>query len=530
MKIRAAGKFFSYLAKSFPVMCASGAFPLFPPVTEASKYLNRLDDLSVKAINKHVVKLNHFKRDFLAFEAKASTFEERAVARGLLLCVNGVIVELDSVRAWEKRPEIYLQIAFSGLEQAVFMPSKNEKVRHKNFLKRLKAAPEMLRLASVNVESISSSHRAAAQTMVRDCARYLTELGESELGQAGKGPHLLADTLTALRDFDRFVTSRPEADESEGVTFEFMAENVLGTDKTAQEIFVMAEKEYAYRLDALRKAAFDIDPDSDWQSLSNGYVGADDGDIDAHDLIVREIHRLRCFMLETALPGVFTDTPLRIVPQPIHLASTLHPIHYAPALGAWENESSRCFVSPQIFSGRGFRDNPMRLARRRQEFAFMAARQTYPGRHLLDSQRRSLENSPLSQVTNPLFMAGWFAFAESLLDELGYFSSPLDRLVHQKRCLRRAALAMIDAGLAVGNLDQDRCLAILGEAGYSKEESLENVRAIRLQPSERAMPVLGLTEFVSLRKQSNMEIGPFCKALFAHGQLPFSFLAECVIS
>jgi len=242
------------------------------------------------------------------------------------------------------------------------------------------------------------------------------------------------------------------------------------------------------------------------------------------DAVIREIHRLRGFVHETGLPGVFADTPLRIEPQPLHLASTLRSIHHDPAIGAWENEPSRCYISPQIFSGRGFRDDPIRLARVRKEFPFMAASQTYPGRHLLDSQRRALGDSPMAQVTNPLFMAGWLAFAENLLEELGYLETPLDRLVHHKRGLARAGLAMIDAGLAVGSLDQAECLSILGRAGYSREEGLNHVRAIRLAPTTRAMPVLGLHEITELRKLSRLNLPTFCGEILRHGQIPLRFL------
>jgi uncharacterized protein (DUF885 family) len=158
----------------------------------------------------------------------------------------------------------------------------------------------------------------------------------------------------------------------------------------------------------------------------------------------------------------------------------------------------------------------------RKEFPFMAAAQTYPGRHLLDSQRRLLGESPLSQVTNPLFMAGWLAFSENLLEELGYLEAPLDRLVHHVRGLRRATLAKIDAGLAMDALDQDRCLDILGEAGFSREEGLGTIRTIRLAPAKKSMPILGLHEITALRKESKMDLGAFCKTLFAGGQLPFS--------
>ena len=42
--------------------------------------------------------------------------------------------------------------------------------------------------------------------------------------------------------------------------------------------------------------------------------------------------------------------------------------------------------------------------------------------------------------------------------------------MHHVRGLRRATLAKIDAGLAMNALDQDRCLDILSEAGFSREE------------------------------------------------------------
>ena len=190
-----------------------------PPVAEAANHLDRFDDLSKKGITKHVAKLIKFQRDFELAEAKAETHAERATARALALSASGVIIELDSIRTWEKAPGLYLQVAFTGLNQAVDLPSKSAKAREKRFLKRLKAVPNLLELASENVEAISPTSRATAQTMIRDCARFLTELGESELGTVGNAPSFLAKCLTALRDYDKFVADRPEIPECEGPTF-----------------------------------------------------------------------------------------------------------------------------------------------------------------------------------------------------------------------------------------------------------------------------------------------------------------------
>lgn len=83
---------------------------------------------------------------------------------------------------------------------------------------------------------------------------------------------------------------------------------------------------------------------------------------------------------------------------------------------------------------------------------------------------------------------------------------------------------MIDAGMAIGTLDQDTCLSILADAGYSKEEGLNRVRAIRLAPASRVLPVLGQYELNQLRTESGLSTSDFCTRLFAHGQLPLQHL------
>ena len=47
---RIAGSYFSLLAKSFPIMCASDEFHFLPRVQEALQYLDRTDNFSHDAI------------------------------------------------------------------------------------------------------------------------------------------------------------------------------------------------------------------------------------------------------------------------------------------------------------------------------------------------------------------------------------------------------------------------------------------------------------------------------------------------
>jgi len=525
MKNKLAKKFFAYVAKHFPVMCASGAFSLMPPVAEAAKWLDRLDDLSRDGIIRHVAILNGFKNDFLAAEARAATPQEKAEARALALSAGGAVAELDSFRTWEHEPDFYLLVAFTGLEQAVDLPAKSEAVRQKRFIKRLRAIPGLLAHAPNNIETTSIGHRGASQTMIRDCARYLTELAGQPLGKGGKASKFLSEALEALKNYDRFVSAITEVPDQEGLPFDQLLENVLGTSKTPQAIYDMACEEFEHRLQSLQWLASRIGG-NDWKALYQQYPGPPTDGLESVDLIVREIHRLRIFVQEGPLANVFAESALRIDPQPRHLASILRPIHHDPALGAWENEPSRCYVSPQLFSTNRFKDDTGRIASRRKGFPLLAATETYPGRHLLASQRLTLDDTPLSQVTNPLFTAGWLAFAENLLDELGYLETPQDRLVHHVRGLHKAALARIDAGLAIGTLDQEGSLAVLNEAGFTREEGLSHIRAALLAPSRKALPILGLHEISTLRKEWNVDLSTFCKGLFAGGQLPFSMIKK----
>jgi len=527
MKIKAAGKYFAYVGKHFPVMSASGAFEFLPPVNEAARWLDRYDDLSKSGIAKHVARLRKFQQEFETARTKADSPLDRAKARALAISAGWAAGTLDLVRPWEKAPEFFLQVAFTGLEQAVALPSKDASARAKRFLKRLRGIPALLNLAPESIEAVSPASRATAQTMIRDCARFLSGLEQDDLGKIGKAPRFLADALTSLREYDRFVASRTEVPECEGPPFDRMVSEMLGEERHARDIFAVAEEEYHRRLDELRRLETGLG--KPWQEALADYNGPAEPDMSALDVVVREMHRLRAFVFDNALPGVFQDSGLRIDPLPLHMASTLRPIHYDPALGAWPGEQSRCHVSPQLLTGRGFRDDTARLKRMRREYLFMTARQTYPGRHLLDSQRRALDDEAMSQINNPLFMAGWLALAEDLLEELGYLASDLDRLVHHHRCLCRAGLAMIDAGLARGDVDQDRCLAILQDAGYSREEALDRVRTIRLSPASRVMPLLGLAELNGLREKAGLDTPEFCRRLFAEGQLPPDQMAGILV-
>jgi len=117
---------------------------------------------------------------------------------------------------------------------------------------------------------------------------------------------------------------------------------------------------------------------------------------------------------------------------------------------------------------------------------------------------------------------GWRAFGEHLLLETGYLETPAEQLMFQRRRLCRAARCVVDTGLCIGHADQDRSMELMDQSGFSKKESLEQLRAIRLTPGSHVAPVLGNMEIKALREMAELDITVFCKAFLDGGETPFS--------
>ncbi|WP_243545239.1 DUF885 family protein [Pseudodesulfovibrio tunisiensis] len=522
MKSKLADKYFAYLAKHFPVMCASARFSFMPAVRTSADRLDRLEDFSQSSIRSRMAKIRKFKNLFEAEQAKADTVEDRAKAEILAQNASGILTEFEQAQTWRKAPELYLSVAFTGLAQCQDMPAETDSVRARRMAKRLVKIPGFLSRVARNVEAISHSSRAAAQTLVRDCARFLNTLESGPLSREGRIARLAQKGLVSLRDFDRFVATRPEVPEPEGPDFTTVMSGVLGSDKSAAEIFEIAETEWRIRLRELDRASRDFG--RDWHSLLEDYTGMDG--TAPLDEMVRTIHELRSFVMEYALPGIFRDADLHIHEPPLHLSSMPDPIQYEA--GLLPDIPAKCFINVHAFSGRGFRDDQTMLARIRREHLFLAARYTYPGLHLLHSSRRASDDPVFSQTAHPLFVHGWLAFAEDMLGELDLLRAPQPRLVLVRRALRRAGTAMIDAGLATKALTQDQCLEILEQTGFSRHEGLELVRTIRLMPGNKVCPVLGLHELRQLRSESGLDLGEFCSRILQGGHVSFALAGHLV--
>lgn len=515
-------RYFAYLAKSFPVLCASGDCRFFPAAAEAADQLDRLEDFSPRSIERHEARIRKFLEEFEAVSNKTLGWE-KTQADAMAQNARSVLFELTKSRPWANAPLVYLQTAFNGIHHALSMPAKNDRKRLQRTVKRLKASALLLEQARENVEMVTPLHRGACQTMTRNCARYLQQIANSPIlaGQT-KVPAILADLLEALKDFDRHIVSRPEVSETIGADLETMLSEGLGTTRTMEEIFEAADREWQGALANLKHATSELG-ETDWLLAYEklGKATRQSQNIGIKTIVQNELEKLKTAVTESSIAAHLTSLPLEIAESPVFINSLRRVVHYCAPLSNAHPDSARLLMIPNAFSERGYNADSAKLERARLEFKFILAQETWPGNHFMASQRLSSQDIITSQLRNPLVSDGWRTYGEHLLMEIGYCDSPEDRLVAERRRLCRAARCMVETGLATGNTDQDKCMSLLEQSGFSKDEALQELKNIRLMPGSHVAPVLGKMEIELMKKDFSIETDKFCKIFLEGGETSF---------
>ena len=118
--------------------------------------------------------------------------------------------------------------------------------------------------------------------------------------------------------------------------------------------------------------------------------------------------------------------------------------------------------------------------------------------------------------------------AESLLEELGYVNSDIERLVYSKRGLWRAARCMIDAGLPLGLLELEEAVALLVTVGFTEKEANAQINRFRLNPGYQLCYSYGRYEILKIRDRYSSVMGRdlFHRVLLEGGELPFHLVEK----
>jgi hypothetical protein len=523
-------RYFEYLARYFPVMCASDEFDFLPRAQKAVDYYDRLERMSERAIEEYIANVTSFRHEFQSLAEKEGDLQKKIDLELLAANATGILVEFEQNRSWRHNPLLYLKIAFVGLDHALTKPAGNPGERSERAYSRLCAIPGLIREGMNNIAGVPESYHGAAGAMVKDCRTYLLDVAQKEgwLGDS-RFEKSVCDVLSALGDFSGFLASvSPVPDRKfDASSIEERLRTHYLSRRDLSEVFQIAVEEWHCMTAELEKLRLRIDPDRSWQTLYHTHAPEHVAKMDTFAFYGEEIDRVCRFFSEVGLCEHGDCRAVELAETPGYLTSVRSGASFAASLTADKNEKSFFYITTRMPG----KDTEGLLRKRfYREHIFLIAHETMPGHHMLDTIRRKLENPVRRQIESALFYEGWASYAEGLLFEYGYMDSPMAYLIHCKRRLWRSARCQIDAGLPQGFLTRKEAVSLLTTSGFAAVEAERQIDRFHLNPGYQLCYYLGAYEFRKLKQmfETRMDATAFYKLVLSNGELPFHLIEQIV--
>ncbi len=530
-----ADEYFAFLAKRFPVMCASDEFHFLPRAEAAHFFYDRLDNFNKAGIEECLFQIKQFKTKFDQL-AERETIDQDAAIDLSLLSANAASVEIEfeKNRTYCHNPLLYLKVIFIGLDHALNKPASEPEENKDRFFARLGAVPDLLKQARENIVSVPLSYYKAAFFMIQDGRAYLADTMRKlsdDPEDSIKPPQIqqFQTCLSSLEAFEKYLSSlSPTPDRRFGTgAINETGENYFMSVRSLADVFEIAVDEWHDTLTLLETIKSRIDPARSWQELYHSYTPKSIEHHDILNLYRMETDNLRLFFMDRDFKPNDLSMPMDVVETPSYLRSVRGTASFAAALRSDNREKSFFYITPRL-PGENSKEEISLIRRFHREYKFLTAHETFPGHHLLDTVRRRLKNPVRRQIESPLFYEGWASYAESLLTEYGYADKPFDRLIDCKRRLWRSARCQIDAGLSTGRMDREAASRLLMAAGFSLKEAARQLDRFQLNPGYQICYTLGRYEIMNLKELYDKRIRDkkFHSFLLEGGELPFHLIEK----
>jgi hypothetical protein len=497
---------YTTLADQFPVCMASDEFHFFPHFRKTPGGGTQWDDFSESAVQSFFAKVSRW-RDRLEQMALQPLVIPLATDVELLSNVLMTLEEqLRLVEFHKVQPTFYLTILSIGLTQAL-------EHSHDAFGLRIAALPEFLDSAMTNLRRVPAVFADLAAEMISKLQEWICLLPLNDDQRSL--------TIGAMRKFSHHV-GRAE------IALEFrlpidlyarVADHHMGCRMGLDEIAWHLDREVNASARQLDEYANDICPGAPWQTVFQELPSppSTDGDIAAR--YQDGIARLKKHCLEN---GFFGDDLLmgshveiqtideHLMPVRANAAYTMPPGH-PPAGGVF-------YISP---------------ARRQsvpRDLMLLAAHETFPGHHLLDTVRWQLKQPLRRCLEFPLFYEGWASFGEEILFDTGFFKGSVDCLLMAKRRFWRAHRGRVELGIHSGRCSLDEGAKALADIGLvNHQQALAMVRRYALKPGYQLSYAIGRIKFHGLYEayiERGHTPGQFVRAALSEGEVGFEHLAQ----
>jgi len=502
-----AEKIYRGFAARFPVCCESDEFYFFPQCLAEEKSWSQWDDFSESSVAGFLTDLFTWDRQLVELDTGTAKSGEQTEIDLLTGLCRTVREQFEDVSFHQRQPTFYLTVACVGLAHAL------EQGGSRAFSQRAASLASLTETGLENMTVVPAVFHDRALEMAARTVTWLESLVDKGF-----------EAVPALSAVENFVSGlrrvKAQGDfKLRKDIFEKVVSAHLGCGVSSSEVLGELEDEFALMNRELKKISESISPGLDWRAVYKSMGKRSVGSRTLKETFSRQIDDLlvHCIDSDLVTSELAEKCPVRVNTVPTALT----------AVRSADSYSARPGYPPSGGTFYIFEEgNSERLSEGiHPETRMTAAHEIWPGHHLLDACRWSLENAVRRPLESPLFYEGWACFAEQLTALTGYFTGPGDMLILAKRRMSHSIRGIVDISLHTGRMDLDEAADTLEAAGFARTLARQIVLRYTLHPGYQACYTLGLRRFQSLFDRFGRDDpADFVKIVMGQGEIPFGAL------
>lgn len=497
---------YTALADQFPVCMASDEFHFFPHYKETPNGSARWDDFSEGAVQSFLTNASQWRGRLEQLTPQPPVMDLATDVELLSNVLTTLEEQLRLVEFHKTQPTFYLTILSIGLTEAL-------EQSHDTFVRRIAALPDFLDSAMTNLRRVPAVFADLAAEMMSRLQEWI-----SLLPRKNDQEPAVMDALSKFHDHvGRAKTALDFRLQSD--LYARVAHHHMGCRMGLEEIAWHLDNEIEASARVLVESAQHLSPGASWQSVFHDLPSLQSTDSDVAALYQDGITRLKDHCLENGffLDDAVMDSVVEIqtiaehmMPVRANAAYTMPPGH-PPAGGVF-------YILPA---------DRQTVPR---DLMLLAAHETFPGHHLLDTLRWQLKQPLRRCLEFPLFYEGWASFGEEILFDTGFFKGPVDRLLMAKRRFWRAHRGRAELGIHSGRYRLEEAATELADIGLvNREQALAMVRRYALKPGYQLSYAIGRIKFHRLYEAylgRGHTPGQFVRAVLREGEIGFDRLEQ----
>ncbi len=495
------------LAAQFPICTANDEFHFFPQIPPGPRYWSRWDDFSPESIADICAGLLTWQQRIIKWQASVQTPQLPTDLQLMRRVMQTLYEQLVHAGPHRCQPTFYLTIMGIGLAESI-------EAGPRCFAQRLKGATAFLEQAASNLVQVP---RIFARLGIEMAARL-----QSWMKSLSDRGHQVSPAVSALQAFGSQL-ERCQADAAFLPSIDRYA-RIVSAHYGCRADMGAIESELDDEIDEtaglLRQSAERIGRGKSWQTAVAD-LKPPDANIPPRQHFRNVVERLEKHCIEHGLvpPELPQRCPVTVLPIPHYIL----PVRSSAAFSAAPGHPARggtFFIAEDAGGGKVPAD-----------YRLLAAHETYPGHHLLDTSRWSHERPLRRSIEFPLFYEGWASFSEELLFETGFFGGPVDELLMAKRRFWRAARGRVDYNIHCRRQSLQQAADFLSGHGMARPRARAMVERYTLKPGYQLAYTIGRRRFRRLFDSFSGadKAAGFTRLVLTQGEIEFDQLETIIV-